>query len=126
MINHIIFMKIIDLINWNEVQFQLVLFFSGYGYYKFMLCMFCNNVIENFEKRNKDKIKNKNKYFIFQVFQSTIGTLIIPLVFFISMLFDEIDSFQISIAITITTVTFLFSLKRSFLLLDNLKNRAET
>lgn len=120
MINHVIFMKIIDLINWNEVQFQLVLFFFGYGYYKIMLCMFCNNVIENFAKRNKGKIENKNRYFIFQVFQSTIGTLIMPLVFFISMLLDEISSFQISIAITITTVTFLFSLKRSYLLLDKL------
>ena len=120
MINHVIFMKIIDLINWNEVQFQLVLFFFGYGYYKIMLCMFCNNVIENFAKRNKGKIENKNRYFIFQVFQSTIGTLIMPIVFFISMLLDEISSFQISIAITITTVTFLFSLKRSYLLLDKL------
>jgi sterol desaturase/sphingolipid hydroxylase (fatty acid hydroxylase superfamily) len=114
-------MKIIELINWSEVQFQLVLFFFGYGYYKFMLCMLCNTAIENFEKRNKDKIKNKNKYFVFQVFQSTITTLIIPLVYFISMLLNEISSFGISITITIAIVTFLFALKRSYLLLDNLK-----
>ena len=112
-------MEIIQNINWDWILGKLLFFFVVFVYYKLILKMYCSHLFNDFEEKYCKKIKNRNLYFFLLLFYNFFLTLFFPLILSGVAMLDGTIKNIVNWDMVIIIITFLYCLKKAFLMMDN-------
>lgn len=113
-------MEIFNWIDWHWITMKLIFLSLLYLYYFLFLKVYGSIALEMFDKKFKKKIKSKNIYFFFSVIYTTLLITIFLFSCFLMMFqMDIIDKYVLNYLFLLFIITFLHSLKKAFINLDN-------
>ena len=101
-------MEILKSIDWNWILNKLIFLVLMYGYYKLILKTICSGLMNSFEKKNLEKIKNRHVYFFSLLFYNFFVTLLFPIVISGGAMIDVTIEKIINWDILIMIITFLY------------------
>lgn len=101
-------MEILKSIDWDWILNKLIFLALFYVYYKLILKKLCSGLMNTFEKKYLEKIKNRHAYFFSLLFYNFFATLIFPILISGGAMIDETIENIINWDILIMIITFLY------------------